>query len=108
MTKLDPSFTLAHASSTLERQGFTNTLVFENGVLHCRENGKRYHPAELVIVNHYRAEGASDPDDMSIIYAIEASDGTKATLTDAFGTYADPKLAAIIEKIEIREHSPSS
>ncbi len=28
----------------------------------------------------------SDPDDMSVLYAIESADGTKGSIVDAFGT----------------------
>ena len=54
---------------------------------------------DVRIVDHYRFEGTSDPDDMSVIYALEARDGTRGTLTDAFGTYADPSVGAVLDRM---------
>jgi hypothetical protein len=42
----------------------------------------------------------SDPEDSSILYLIEASDGKKGTLIDAYGTYADAKLSDFIREVE--------
>ncbi len=53
------------------------------------------------IVDYYRFEGASDPDDMSIIYALEARGGTRGILTDAFGSYADPAIGAVLDRMRV-------
>ena len=39
---------------------------------------------------------------MSIVYAIESRDGTRGTLVDAFGVYADPAVGSILEHVPIR------
>lgn len=49
----------------------------------------RYTPEKLTIVKTYRFEGESDPADMAILYAIEAQDGQKGMLLNAYGTYSD-------------------
>lgn len=38
---------------------------------------------------------------MSVIYAIEARDGTRGTLTDAFGAYADAAVGALIDRVPV-------
>lgn len=48
-----------------------------------------YQPSDLTIVRSYRFEGESDPADMSILYAIETTDGKKGFLLNAYGTYSD-------------------
>ena len=58
---------------------------------------------ELTIVEHHRFEGASDPDDMSVLYAIEAKDGTRGTIADAFGPQAHPDLGAFLNNVKMHE-----
>ena len=58
----------------------------------CAETNKSYQPDELVIVNTYRFEGESDPGDMTILYAIEAEDGSKGLCMDAYGSDSSPEL----------------
>jgi hypothetical protein len=55
-------------------------------------------------VEHYRFEGASDPDDMSVVYAIKIDNGLKGIVADAFGVYANPDLGGFLEKVTIQEY----
>ena len=52
--------------------------------------------------NTHRFEGVSDPDDMSILYAIETRSGVRGTLADAFGAYADPRVGAFLRDVAVR------
>ncbi|OQP56988.1 hypothetical protein A3860_10475 [Niastella vici] len=49
--------------------------------------GKFYKPEDLTIIKTYRFEGVSDPADSSIVYIIEAHDGTLGYTMDAYGVY---------------------
>jgi hypothetical protein len=89
----------APAMASLRRRGFTAELVVEGDSLRVAGTDRRFRPEDVRIVDHYRFEGASDPDDMSIIYALEARDGTRGTLTDAYGAYADPAVGAVLDRI---------
>jgi hypothetical protein len=89
----------APAISALKGQGFTGDFVVEGGRLRLSGTDKRFRPEDLTIVNHMRFEGTSDPGDMSIVYAIDAPDGTRGTLVDAFGTYADPAVGAVLSRM---------
>ena len=44
---------------------------------------------DFEVVEHYRFEGASDPGDLSEVYAIEVSSGIKGVLTDGIGISSD-------------------
>ena len=68
-------------------------------------SGKTSKAENLAIVEHYRFEGASDPDDMSIVYALESSDGTRGTIADAYGVYANPQLAEFFTGVTMQEES---
>ena len=50
---------------------------------------KTYRPDELVIIKTYRFEGDSDPSDNSILYLIEANDGSIGYTLDAYGVYSN-------------------
>ena len=92
--------TLASCINKLIRDGYAgNFKVTEKGLLSI-ENEKLYEPGEVDIVNFFRFEGASDPADNSILYAIETRDGIKGTLTDAYGSYADPEVEKFIKQVE--------
>jgi len=96
------SMTLAAALAALERCGFTESFMAVPGGLRALGSGKTFGADELVIREYHRFEGVSDPDDMSILYAIEGRDGTRGTLADAFGVYADPVVGAALQDVPVR------
>jgi hypothetical protein len=87
----------------LEAEGFTDQYRVEKGKLHDLTNKKKYKPKDVKAVNFYRFEGISNPDDMSILYAIETSDGRKGTLVDAYGFYSDDETGEFMNQIEINK-----
>ncbi len=88
----------------LRRRGYTADFELVNDTLREVASGRRFRAEELTIVEHDRFEGESDPDDMSVVYAIESDDGARGVVVNAFGPYAEPGLAAFLQKIRIREH----
>jgi hypothetical protein len=40
---------------------------------------------------------------MSVLYAIEAADGTRGTIADAFGPQANPDLGAFLKHVRMQE-----
>jgi DNA-binding PadR family transcriptional regulator len=88
----------------LEEQGYTDQYRVEKGKLHSLTDPKKYYkPSDLHAVNFYRFEGITDPDDMSILYAVETSDGRKGTLIDAYGSYADEETGAFMQEVDIHK-----
>ena len=96
--------TLAEAVEDLRRRGFAANFEFLNKAFQAVGSGKTFGAGELTIVEHHRFEGASDPDDMSVVYAIEATDGTRGTIVDAFGPLANPDLGAFLNNVKIHEN----
>jgi len=86
----------------LARRGFTDGFRVVDGGLQVLSSGKLLRPDDLVIREVYRFEGVSDPDDMSIVYAIESRDGTRGTLVDAFGVYSNPAVSTVLARVPIR------
>ena len=92
--------TLSSCINKLVLDGYTSNLNVTDKGLFSIENDKYYKPEEVHIVNFFRFEGASDPADNAILYAIELNDGTKGTLTDAYGPYADSQVEKFIKQVE--------
>lgn len=97
--------TLTDALDDLMRRGFAEHFEIIGGELRALESGKTFKPEELMIREYHRFEGVSDPDDMSIVYAIESQSGTRGTLVDAYGVYSDPAVSAFLETVPILERN---
>ena len=95
--------TVSEAVQGLNARGFTANFEVADDGLRAVDSGKTFTAEQLTIVEHHRFEGASDPDDMSVVYGIEASDGTRGVVVDAYGVYADPRLSEILKNVKIRE-----
>jgi hypothetical protein len=94
---------VTQALTELARRGFTANFEYLDDAFTAVDLGRTFTAEELTIVEHHRFEGASDPDDMAVVYAIECRDGTRGVLVDAFGVYAEPRLGEFLHKVRIRE-----
>ncbi len=92
--------TLTLCLNKLLSDGYTEDFKVTDKGLLSLQSEKTYTPHHIHVVNFYRFEGASDPADNSILYAIETSDGVKGTLVDAYGPYADPKVDKFMKAVE--------
>ena len=101
---------LSSCSNKLREMGYTEDFqVDKNGLSTFGSGTKCYLPEEVRIVNFYRFEGASDPGDNSILYAIETNDGVKGTLADGYGASASDDVSRFIVKVEeIQKQIPQS
>jgi hypothetical protein len=100
MDKTKP-VTLDDTVADLARRGFTEHFTVVDQILHAQDSGARFAPRDVTIRDYFRFEGVSDPDDMSIVYAIETRDGTRGILVDAFGVYSDPAVSAFLKDVAI-------
>jgi len=96
---------MAEAIQELMKRGFTANFEFLDKSFRDVDSGRTFRAEELTIVEHYRFEGTSDPDEMSVVYAVESVDGTKGIIADAFGVYANPELGGFLNDVTIREGS---
>lgn len=104
MHKLD---TLSETINAVVNGGYSATFKLDGDELRCLESNRTYKPSEMTIVDHFRFEGASDPDDTSVLYVLECDDGVKGSIVDAYGMYAAPGLDEFIKKISLDEPDPS-
>ena len=74
----------------------------------CSPAGKLYNNEDLTIIKTYRFEGDSDPSDNSILYLIEANDGSIGYTLDAYGVYSNHEgdgYDDFIRKIPVMERT---
>jgi hypothetical protein len=93
--------TLSQAVTALEREGYTHDFNVHPEYIECAPLNKKFLPDQFHVDQVYRFEGASNPDDSSILFAIRSSDGVKGLLIDAYGLYADSLTPAMIKKLTI-------
>lgn len=94
--------TLAGVMDELTGRGFTEHFVVADRKLRAVGSGKTFPPAGVTISEYHRFEGISDPDDLSILYALETRSGLRGTLADAFGVYADPGVGDFMREVAVR------
>ncbi|MGE5519713.1 MAG: hypothetical protein ACM3VS_07280 [Candidatus Dadabacteria bacterium] len=87
----------------LEQEGYTDQFRVEKDKLVNLTTNKKYKAKDVKVSNFYRFEGVSNPDDMSILYAIETTDGSKGTLTDAYGLYSDDDTGTFMQDVEMNK-----
>lgn len=91
---------LINVEKRLDNEGYVADFKVTEGKLCVMGSDKMYEPEEVQIVDFYRFEGESNPDDMSILYAIETHDGVKGTISNSYGTYADTNVDSFLKKVE--------
>jgi len=95
--------TVTQALADLKSRGYTDEFDYKDDYLFCNSKGVKFNPLELKITEVYRFEGASDPEDSSVVYAIESASGLKGLIIDAYGMYADEKKSAFINSLKIAD-----
>ena len=86
--------------NNLTQAGYTTQFKATEKGLQSLATEKNFKPQQVEIKHFYRFEGESDPDDSSVLYAIETKTGEKGTLVDSFGAYSDPLVGKFIKEVE--------
>jgi hypothetical protein len=97
---------LATCLNKMVTEGYSEDFQMTEQGLESLHKHCNYRPEQIQIVNFFRFEGQSDPDDNAILYVIETNDGTKGTLIDAYGLYNDPKVSKFMKDVEIIKKKP--
>lgn len=83
----------------LEKDGYSHHFTFRDGRVFDPASNRQFSAVDLRIDDFFRFEGPSDPDNLSVVYALSSSSGEKGLLIDAFGTYGDPALAEFMRHV---------
>lgn len=95
--------TLTEALLDLNQRGFTCSFEIQKDGAKCIETGELIEPSDLIIEEYHRFEGESNPDDMSVVYAVRTKHGLKGTFIDAYGTYSNPHIENFLKNVNFRE-----
>ena len=93
--------TVSDTLNTLKEEGYVLDFNLTPDCVECKSADIKLYPDDFVIDKFFRFEGASNPDDSAIVYAISSKDGLKGTLIDAYGVYADSITTEMIKKLKI-------
>lgn len=94
---------LACCLSRIVREGYTEDFTVTDAGLESVQRQYNYKPGEIQIVNSFRFEGQSNPDNNVILYMIETADGTKGTLVDLFGDHNHTRLSRFMQNLGIEK-----
>lgn len=94
--------TLSEAIKTKQDEGYKHDFNLNSSLIECKELKKKFAVAEFNVDAFYRFEGDSNPDDSSILYAIQTDTGIKGLLVDAYGAYSESLSSEMIDKLKIR------
>lgn len=93
--------TLSHAIEGLQKEGYIEDFNLCDAGVENKKKKSIYAASELNVVKYYRFEGMSNPGDNSVLYVIEANNGEKGLLVDAYGAYSGNISKEIIDKLRI-------
>lgn len=92
--------TMVSCLKDLQKQGFeTSFKVTVDGLLSLTTKNL-FSAGQLSIVHYSRFEGESNPDDNSIIYAIETNTGEKGVLVNGYGISSDPQIDSFMQQVQ--------
>jgi hypothetical protein len=91
--------TLQDAMQELRKRGYDKDFRLDKtGRLVINGTGKTFAPEEVQIREELRFEGDSNPDDMSILYAIETKSGEKGLVVNGYGISANEELDQFLQQ----------
>lgn len=94
--------TVSEAVNGLKSRGYSIDFNLEKECITCHKSGLSLKPSDFEITEVYRFEGASDPADEAVVYAIESKKGEKGVLVNGFGVSADEVDNELIGKLNVR------
>lgn len=96
--------TLSETMNELRKEGYTEDFNLQQNCLDCRNGQFKVFADEFKVDKFFRFEGASNPSDSAILYAISSdSKNLKGLLVNAYGIYSEPVTDEMLEKLQIRK-----
>lgn len=88
---------LSQATNYLTKEGFKDGFKAEGDRIVGSMTSNSYLPKEMTILETYRFEGMSNPQDNTVVFAIEANDGNKGTLIMSYSSEHNQNVELIKE-----------
>jgi hypothetical protein len=93
---------LLEAVNNLQTRGYIYNFNCQDSSLRLGKISEKLVADDLLITEFYRFEGMSDPEDNSVIYAIESRQGHKGIVIDAYGAYSDGNITKFLKNVKIK------
>lgn len=93
--------TLSEAVNELNKRGYNHNFSLDTEAISCDMIQKTYRPEEFTVIEYHRFEGNSDPADEAVVYAIEATDGTKGQLVAGYGAIGSHLKDELVQKLRM-------
>jgi hypothetical protein len=92
--------TLSETINGLKKEGYSKDFNISSECIVCGETNMALSPEDFEIDKVYRFEGATNPDDQSILYAISSKKfNVKGVLVNGYGISADDATNALVAKL---------
>jgi hypothetical protein len=93
--------TLTEAITDLRKRGYVHDFNLHSEWIECQSLNLQLMPADFHVDEIHRFEGMNDPDDSSILFAIQSPGGVKGVLVDAYGAYAESLSTEMLNRLNI-------
>lgn len=95
--------TLSAAINTLTDKGYIEDFKAEENCIIALYSKKEYQPEDLEIVNTFRFEGMTNPEDQTELFAIVANDGLEGTLVMSYSAVHFQNIELIKQIKELKK-----
>jgi hypothetical protein len=95
--------TLWETMNELRNEGYTEDFNLEQNCLECRNGQFRVFAHEFKVDKYFRFEGASNPSDAAILYAISSREkNVKGLLVNGYGIYSNSLTDEMLSRLDVR------
>lgn len=98
--------TVSEAIDQLKKQGYTLDLNLKEN--HFAAGDRQYPADEFEITDLYRYEGASDPGDEAVVYALASASGVKGILISGYGISTDDASEEVLKQLHYKYQQKES
>ncbi len=101
ITTMSIMTTLSEVTNLLKARGYTVDFNLKQNHLECPNNLLKIFPDEFIVDKHYRFEGASDPADEAIVFAISSlKHNLKGVLINGYGISSEGMTSEMIKALD--------
>lgn len=104
---LNQKGTLSQVMNRLRtEEGYEEDFNMLDEHLELRSTNERFSADDFVVDEVFRFEGASNPDDNAVLYAISTSSGRKGVLVDGYGQSGGQISDEMLKKLDLKSNRP--
>lgn len=91
---------LTRVMKKLQEVGYNSNFGIENNELIDYDSKKTYGVSDLQLDYEFRTEGETNPDDESILFALQAKDGNKGIVVASYGPGSDTSIIEFVNQVD--------